>query len=78
MSEKSRLPGITIYPAKHYLTAHDVREGAVRAIREELDDRMYELDELPRQRLESRNQLRHRDDTGGRVLLRNRELFPAL
>ena len=54
MSEKSRLPGITIYPAKHYLTAHDVREGAVRAIREELDDRMYELDELPRQRLESR------------------------
>ena len=54
MSEKSRLPGITVYPAKHYLTARDVREGAVRSIQEELDDRMCELDELPRQRLESR------------------------
>lgn len=54
MAEKSRLPGITIYPAKHYLTARDVREGAVRSIQEELEDRMYELAELPRQRLESR------------------------
>ena len=54
MAEKSRLPGITIYPAKHYLTARDVREGAVRSIREELEGRLCELPELPRQRLESR------------------------
>ena len=54
LAEKSRLPGITIYPAKHYLTARDVREGAVRSIREELETRLCELPELPRQRLESR------------------------
>ena len=54
MVEKSRLPGITIYPAKHYLTARDVRETAVASIREELEGRLCELPELPQQRLESR------------------------
>lgn len=54
MEEKCRLPGITIYPAKHYLTARDVREGAVRTIREELDARLPELPELERQRLRNR------------------------
>lgn len=54
MDEKCRLPGITIYPAKHYLTARDVRDGAVRSIREELEGRLCELPELERQRLESR------------------------
>ena len=54
MAEKSRLSGITIYPAKHYLTARDVREGAGRSIREELEGRLGELPELPRQRLENR------------------------
>lgn len=54
MAEKSRLSTMVIYPAKHYLTAHDVREGAVRSIREELEVRLSELPELPRQRLENR------------------------
>lgn len=54
MEEKCHLPRITIYPAKHYLTARDVREGAVRTIREELDARLPQLPELERQRLRNR------------------------
>ena len=54
MEEKCRLPAITVYPAKHYLTARDVREGAVRTIREELDARLPQLPELERQRLRNR------------------------
>ena len=54
MEEKLRLPQITVYPAKHYLTAKDVRERATRTIREELETRLCELPELERQRLQNR------------------------
>ena len=54
MEEKFRLPQITIYPAKHYLTARDVRERAARTIRDELETRLCELPELERQRLQNR------------------------
>lgn len=54
MTEKNRLPAIIIYPAKHYLTARDVREVAIESIRQELKGRLYELPELQQQRLESR------------------------
>lgn len=53
-AEKSRISSITIYPAKHYLTARDVREKACLTIQEELKDRLPELPELERQRLENR------------------------
>ena len=54
LEEKSRLKRITIYPAKHYLTAKDVRSRAMRTIKEELDQRLYELPELESQRLQHR------------------------
>lgn len=54
MGEKSRLNNITIYPAKHYLTAHDVRDRACRTISDELVERLGELPELEKQRLENR------------------------
>lgn len=54
MVEKSRLNNITIYPAKHYLTAHDVRDRACRTISDELVERLGELPELEKQRLENR------------------------
>lgn len=54
MAEKSRLNNITIYPAKHYLTAKDVRERACRTITDELSGRLCELPELEKQRLENR------------------------
>ena len=54
MAEESRLPQIVIYPAKHYLTAKDRREEALKSIRAELGQRLGQLPELERQRLESR------------------------
>lgn len=56
IKEVSQLPQITIYPAKHYLTAKDRREEALKTIREELEDRLEELPELERQRLKNRTQ----------------------
>ena len=52
--ERRRIPQIKIFPAKHYLIAEDVRERAVRSIRDELAGRLPELRELERQRLEMR------------------------
>lgn len=54
MAEKSRLNNITIYPAKHYLTAQDVRDRACSTISDELVERLGELPELEKQRLENR------------------------
>lgn len=54
MVEKSRLNNITIYPAKHYLTAQDVRDRACSTISDELVERLGELPELEKQRLENR------------------------
>ena len=53
-----RVPRLTIYPKTHYVTAREVMLGAVDKIRDELDDRLKELEELKklveRQRLEQR------------------------
>jgi excinuclease ABC subunit B len=43
-----------IFPAKHYLISKDVREGAVNSIKDELETRLPELNELEKQRLEMR------------------------
>ena len=51
---KRRLRQVRIFPAKHYLVAGDVVEGAVSSIRSELAARLPELPELERQRLETR------------------------
>jgi excinuclease ABC subunit B len=54
LKEKKKLTKIKIFPAKHYLIAKDVRENAVKSIREELQSRLPELNELEKQRLEMR------------------------
>lgn len=54
LKEKRRLNSIKIFPAKHYLVADDVRQKAVISIREELKQRLPQLNELERQRLEMR------------------------
>jgi excinuclease ABC subunit B len=54
LKEKRKISSIKIFPAKHYLIAKDDRDRAVRSIREELKQRLPELNELERQRLEMR------------------------
>jgi len=54
LKEKKQISKIKIYPAKHYLVAADVRKIAVQSIRNELKQRLTELPELERQRLEMR------------------------
>ena len=54
LKEKKKLAKMKIFPAKHYLIAKDVRENAVKSIREELQSRLPELNELEKQRLEMR------------------------
>lgn len=54
LAEKERPSHVTIFPAKHYLIADDVRDKAVESIRKELKERLHELDELESQRLEMR------------------------
>ncbi len=54
LEEKKQISKIKIYPAKHYLVAADVRKTAVQSIRDELKQRLSELPELERQRLEMR------------------------
>ena len=51
LKEKTNLSQIKIFPAKHYLIAKDVRENAVKSIRDELESRLPELKELEKQRL---------------------------
>jgi excinuclease ABC subunit B len=51
---KKQVSRIKIYPAKHYLVAADVRKTAVQSIRNDLKQRLTELPELERQRLEMR------------------------
>ncbi|HSF28072.1 MAG TPA: excinuclease ABC subunit UvrB [Nitrosopumilaceae archaeon] len=52
--EKKSISRIKIFPAKHYLVADDVRQVAVKSIKAELVQRLPELRELERQRLEMR------------------------
>lgn len=54
LAEKKQVSQIKIYPAKHYLVASDVRKKAVESIRNELKERLPQLRELERQRLEMR------------------------
>ena len=54
LKEKRKINQIKIFPAKHYLIAKDVREKAVRSIKDELEKRLPELNELEKQRLEMR------------------------
>lgn len=54
LKEKKPVSKIKIYPAKHYLVAADVRKKATESIRIELKERLQELPELERQRLEMR------------------------
>jgi len=54
LKEKKKILQIKIFPAKHYLIAKDVREKAVKSIKEELKKRLPELNELENQRLEMR------------------------
>ncbi len=54
LKEKRKISSIKIFPAKHYLIAKDVRDRAVNSIKSELKQRLPELHELERQRLEMR------------------------
>ena len=54
LKEKRKVSQMKIFPAKHYLIAKDVRERAVKSIKEELEQRLPELNELEKQRLEMR------------------------
>ena len=54
LKEKRKISSIKIFPAKHYLIAKDVRDRAVKSIRAELKQRLPELNDLERQRLEMR------------------------
>ncbi|MDH3657276.1 MAG: excinuclease ABC subunit UvrB [Nitrosopumilus sp.] len=54
LKEKRKILQIKIFPAKHYLIAKDVRKKAINSIKEELEKRLPELNELEKQRLEMR------------------------
>lgn len=54
LEEKKQISKIKVYPAKHYLVAADVRKTAVQSIRDELKQRLTELPDLEKQRLEMR------------------------
>ena len=54
LKEKKSISKIKIFPAKHYLVADDARQIAVNSIKDELGQRLPELKELERQRLEMR------------------------
>jgi excinuclease ABC subunit B len=54
LKEKRKVSQMKIFPAKHYLISKDVREGAVNSIKDELETRLPELNELEKQRLEMR------------------------
>jgi len=54
LKEKRKINQMKIFPAKHYLIAKDIREKAVLSIKNELERRLPELNELEKQRLEMR------------------------
>ncbi|HSB84623.1 MAG TPA: excinuclease ABC subunit UvrB [Nitrosarchaeum sp.] len=54
LKEKRKINQMKIFPAKHYLIAKDIREKAVLSIKDELERRLPELNELEKQRLEMR------------------------
>ncbi len=54
LKEKRTITQMKIFPAKHYLIAKDVRTKAILSIKNELKQRLPELNELEKQRLEMR------------------------
>jgi len=54
LKEKRKITQVKIFPAKHYLIAKDVRKKAILSIKDELAQRLPELNELEKQRLEMR------------------------
>ncbi len=54
LKEKRKVSKMKIFPAKHYLISKDVRQTAVNSIKDELQKRLPELNELEKQRLEMR------------------------
>jgi len=54
LKEKRKVSQMKIFPAKHYLISKDAREDAVNSIKDELETRLPELNELEKQRLEMR------------------------
>jgi excinuclease ABC subunit B len=54
LKEKRKITQMKIFPAKHYLIAKDVRKKAIFSIKDELEKRLPELNELEKQRLEMR------------------------
>ncbi|HSA76774.1 MAG TPA: excinuclease ABC subunit UvrB [Nitrosarchaeum sp.] len=54
LKEKRTITQMKIFPAKHYLISKDVREKAILSIKNELKQRLPELNELEKQRLEMR------------------------
>ncbi len=54
LNEKKKISQIKIFPAKHWLVANDIRKRAVESIKLELKQRLPELKELEKQRLEMR------------------------
>ena len=54
LKEKRKVSQMKIFPAKHYLISKDARENAVNSIKDELETRLPELNELEKQRLEMR------------------------
>lgn len=54
LKEKRTITQMKIFPAKHYLIAKDVRVKAILSIKNELKQRLPELNELEKQRLEMR------------------------
>lgn len=54
LKEKREVFQFKVFPAKHYLIARDVRERAIKSIKDELKQRLPYLSELEKQRLEMR------------------------
>ena len=76
-----KVDSLRIFPATHYVAGPERMAHAISTIEEELAERLAEL-ETPGQAAggaaaADADQLRHRDDAPGRVLLGDRELFAA-
>ena len=75
-----RLARYTVYPKNHYVTPREQLLEAVEKIKIELKERLEQLRSLDKlveaQRLGTTDDVRYRDDSGDRLLLRHRKLFP--
>ncbi len=74
-----RVPRLTVYPSSHYVTPKERIDHAVEQIRDELRERLAEL-RAPGKAARgaaarAAHHLRSRDDDGGRLLRRHRELL---